>query len=424
MQELSKKEQLTQLQHFSEQAINDPELLLKVSQSSKESLKDAIIKNDQSEQAVSYLTLGVALSELGFYDKALSNLFKALYLYKEAENKIQTCNTLIAMGTAYCRMENHLNAVACLEEAFLDAEIISDDSLSGTILTNMGICHRLQENYEEAFRYFNLALQKRQPSTVEYACVLYNLADMYRERQDYSQALSGFDKAQEQLPPAEEFSEGQILRGKAKTYYQMQDYRNNGKELQKALEIAQSIDSPILLCYIFRDMHDHYLALKDMQQAYYCYKKYYQLKNTLTEEENRYKISEIKSHFELEIKEKESEIYKLRTDELQKAVNESKAAYNLLEKTQTSLVNMERKNTALAMAVKASEDLTMPLQNIGYAIRSIGAKLKEPKEASVETKLQAMNDAVLRIEKILARLRNIDVPMFKSYVAKHKMLDF
>ena len=123
-------------------------------------------------------------------------------------------------------------------------------------------------------------------------------------------------------------------------------------------------------------------------------------------------ISERKKNFD----EKEKLIKRLR-----KVISELNSAYLKLDKTQDELVEMEQKNLALAMAVTANHEINQPLMVIRGNIELL--KIEYEKKFPEKNKyFKRIDAAIIRIEEILKKLREIDMPIITKYLDETMMI--
>lgn len=113
-------------------------------------------------------------------------------------------------------------------------------------------------------------------------------------------------------------------------------------------------------------------------------------------------------------------------DDLTKALEATKYAYDKLENTQEELIKIEQKNTALAMAVTANHEINQPLMIIKGNRDILAQKISNADENHqyMMKYLNGIDLAVERIEQILLKFRNIENLTFKDYSEGTDMLDF
>lgn len=190
-------------------------------------------------QAIVYRVLGNSYSDLGDFMEAISHYNKAIYIFKEYNELKEEGRTLINLLEVYVKLDNkslkndvleiimrfdkidkgyefskndvlkkELNAGAfydCIQD-YKNAKIrytkslelskeLSDSLNICNSLINLGIANRKEGKLESSNKMFISAMPYANDNNVKKASIYNNLADVYKEEKNYSQALEYYNNA-------------------------------------------------------------------------------------------------------------------------------------------------------------------------------------------------------------------------------------
>lgn len=233
------------------------------------------------QAAVILDNLGSIYAELGDFERSSSYLHRALersrrdgYLYGQA----MTLGNLGSICNDWGRLREGLEY---LTEALDICEKISDRDGIARTLHNIGICYDLQERYGQALRYLRRASREALAigNTRSHAYSLAAIGGIYRKTGKPHQAISA---------------------------------------LEQALRAARDISEAMLEYQIHEELADAYENAGDIARALHHHRRYAELRERVQGEETRRTIAELQIRFDLERAEQEREIYRLRSEQLEK----------------------------------------------------------------------------------------------------------
>ncbi|MFP4527027.1 MAG: tetratricopeptide repeat protein, partial [Candidatus Kapaibacterium sp.] len=201
-------------------------------------------ENERSLSPEEYFYKGVALSESGNYNEAIS-------MYKKAiEKDPKFFRAMNNLGTVYNKLGNYLDAERELMRAL---EIKPNDDI---ILNNLGDVYSNQGKYEEAIKYFMQAIDKNKKQPKYY----YNLGNIYNAIDEYDKAIEIYEKALNF-----DNNQAEVLNNLGISYYEKEEFLTSEKYFRQSIEA----DPNYLNAY-------HNLALihhknNELQQALDCY---------------------------------------------------------------------------------------------------------------------------------------------------------
>ena len=192
-----------------------------------------------AESTSNNLALGYSLETTSFlygftgdFEKGLKNNDSALAIFTRSGNTLRLANTYISRGTLLKSMGNYSQSV----QSFLLADSIYKAELTNeyrhTALNDIGVVYYNQTDYQNAMKYFEMALQGLKKGVVDEPYLLYagNIAECQYYLKKYKEAEAGFTEV---FPLAKEKKLNRIASGMAlglgKLYYDL-------KEIPKAIE--------------------------------------------------------------------------------------------------------------------------------------------------------------------------------------------
>lgn len=325
--------------------------------------------SDNKEISIILANIGSAYGSLSDYDKALEYYFKALE-YKEklnAEKEIGVC--LVKIGIIYWCLEDYDNALKFCEKSLPLHEKSNNYAGIGSAFTTMGLVYKHFEEYEKALNYYNKAniIAKEHSLKDVEAAALINLGYIYCKSKDFNKALKYYN---------ESLSAHKLIDYKAgiatnllylgNLYMQINNLSEALNYLQQALVLATETKVKKIIHEIYFSLSDYYVKAEDYKTALHYFKLHSEVKDKTFSENSRNKIERLQNKYELENKEKEKEIYRLKNIELAKA-NESL----LLANEEIKQKNKELLDAYEKLELMAKTDYLTKLWNRAHILEKI-----------------------------------------------------
>ncbi len=239
------------------------------------------LKNTKYENIFDYKDL-ISLSyyQIGNIHFAIWNTKEALKNYDEAIKLYSLENNFQGLSSCYASKANLFARAKDFENARLNSDLaagivpkIKDPNTISNIYNSLGKVYHYLEDWKEAVIFGEKALEyaKKADLTYNIGYMHYQLGIYYSHLGNYSKSTSNF--------------------GASKS-------------------IAEQLNSMDFLRYIYLEMHNSYIRLKDTTNAYIYFKYYTALKDSIDEIERTKKIDELQLVFETEKKEKEIQLLK------------------------------------------------------------------------------------------------------------------
>ena len=295
----------------------------------------------------SYNSIAVTYWYISDYKKALSNNKKALEISNEIQNAEGKAIALNNIGLIYSSLGDYDNALKYFIKALKFFEELKSDSQAG-VLINIGIIFGkiLKENEKALYYYFKALKIVEKKMNRETSILFYNIGTVYTEMEDYEKAVEYLNKAlklykqfgdksgiayifmnfgiifeqkgnyklskENYLKSEEIFMEindnyniSLINNFIAEINIKMRNFNESQKNLKKSRIIAIQIGAKDLLKDNYGIFSDLFAAKKDYKDAYEYHKLYFELHDSLYNEETNSKINELEIRYETEKKEKQ-----------------------------------------------------------------------------------------------------------------------
>jgi tetratricopeptide (TPR) repeat protein len=400
---------------------------------SGEMLKCAEQLKALSEEAGNEWGLGKALGFLGNtcffnsnYDRALEYYMSAMKHFDPTRNKSELSKSFNDIGNVYERLEKNDLSLEYYQQSLRISQEIGDLKYMAYTMNNLANIHTHLGNYEKALDTYSESIRVSRliNNPVGIAIGLLNTGELYHDLGEYQKALEFDHKA------LEIFEESNHQMGISYCLYNIGNVQHRLKNdiiarefLLKALEMTRQInyvdsqrDIYRALSNVARDTGNHAEALE-------WYKKYFEQRQFMFNQESSKRVAELETRYKVDLKEKEAEIYRLKKQDLEKALSQVMEAYSELERTQSEMLRVEQRNTALALAVRTNEDMNQPLMVIKGSCELLKIQTKNFLTEKQEKYFTRMFSSIERIESILTKIQQIDPTATQEYAAEAKMFD-
>jgi PAS domain S-box-containing protein len=331
---------------------------------------------DEKAVADTVLKLGRIFWSIGQYDSALENGFRAMKLHEELHQEDGVASCLVLIGSVWRKLANPDTALDHYRHALeiyraLDrkAELAQTENQIGRIHTETG-------RPELALECFirTLQVQEEMGDQRGIANTFENIGRVYLTLKNVDKALQYLKESlrlRELIANGRGIADCHIQLGSA--YELAGDYDEAWRHLESGIKLADEIGARDLLLEGYRNhaqlltsMGDSHYAANRLREACLAYQRAIEYRQSagrvqemIFNEEQARKVTALQTIYETERKEKEKEIYRLRSIELVKA-NEALRQTNEIVRRQNDQI------------VRQSRDLDRTLQHL----RESEAKLR------------------------------------------------
>jgi signal transduction histidine kinase len=332
---------------------------------------------------------GWALSALGgFYhdwnDLGQSREYfeKAIAFFEQTGNQLGIGRSLNGIGNALSLMGEHGEALEYQEKSLEANRTVENDFAAAKTLNDIGLILQRQGNNDEALEYHRKALAIRQKllyPTGEVTCLL-DIGNIHIIKREYDEA---------------------------------RDFLN------KALVLAEQIRSKPKICRAHELLSNMYRDLMQFDTALVHFENFHRIREEVYSEDSETKLKNIRTSYQIEAAERESEIYRLKNVELKDKNDELKDTLAKLQNAQAQLLQSGKMVALGNLVAGLTHEINQPIGAIKSAAdvttRAIqrlndsgGSEARGEVDKLVEL-LRVNNDnstvGATRIEKILKSLQ-------------------
>lgn len=279
---------------------------------------------DKANIANSMNNIGLIYKELGDYSKAIKYQKDAFDIYQSLGNKAQMAATLNQLGNVYwtsadlkLALKNHMQALRIRQE-------MGDQNAVATSLNNIGLIYRDLKDYEKAESFFFDALEihTNAGNLQAKGLVINNIGDVYAHSNKNTAALETYQNA------LTIFNSTNDKRGIAITsqnigqlYLNMNQPYKAQPFFDTALKNAQQINDIEIIKNVSYDNYTLYKEINNQAKALESFILYNNYRDTISNSTNLQRMLEMQSLYEINIKEKEIELLKTRSENIALKIN-------------------------------------------------------------------------------------------------------
>ena len=258
-------------------------------------------------KALAFNNLGLIYNNLGDYDKTLQYFIKSLKLFEELKSDSQA-GVLINIGVIFAESLNEYEKALYYYFKALKTVKKKMSKKTAVVFCNIGNVYTKMENYEKADEYLNKALKlyKQFDDKNGIAYIFMNFGIIFEQKGNYELSEENYLKSEEIFTEINDNYNISLINNLiAEINLKMHNYNESQKNLKKSRIIAKQIGAKELLKENYDIFSDLYAAKKDYKNAYKYHKIYFELHDSLYNEETKNKINELEIRYETEKKEKQ-----------------------------------------------------------------------------------------------------------------------
>jgi signal transduction histidine kinase len=263
--------------------------------------------------------LGNASFNICDYEMAQKYFFESISIAEKMKDDRSLSFGYNNIGIILFRLKQFKKALEYYEKALELKLKHGEKSSISTSYNNIGLIYNNLKDYDKALEYFSMAIKIDREINNDHALAreLNNIGLSWKYKNDPEKSLGSFLESYDVSLKAE------YKKGMATALTNIAThYLENGKEgiaLEKALEgeqIAGAINSNSHLLSFYGTLSEAYEKKGDFKNSLEYFKKMHILKDRIFSEESHSRIFEMQIKYETEKKEKEKELYRLRSEEL------------------------------------------------------------------------------------------------------------
>lgn len=372
-------------------------------------------ENLNDKLAVVYHQIGVIHYCKGDYNRALEYYLKSLEINKTKDDKLILANGLCSLGVLYYSQKNLERALEYFNESLIYYKALKKQDETGRVLSYIGSVYKYlfidgesesqEENNENLLKALDFYEKSYEISReIGFSKLqgysLNHIGTIYMILKEYDKALEFFEKALEIRTEIDHKRGASATLSKIGKIHQIdKEYDKAYVFFKKSLEIAEKIGTKALVKEGYENISSYYEEIEDFENALKYYKKYSEIKDEIYDDDSSRKLLEMQTKYETEKKEKEAEIYRLKNIELAE-MNDK------LKKMQSEMIELEQKNSVLAMTVTANHELNQPLTVLKGNLKFLGLSLKENLTEKEEKYLSNIEESLSKVQQILNKYKS------------------
>lgn len=323
-----------------------------------EELDDSI---NETELAGAYLNFGVFYTSKGMLSTAIEKLNESLSLFKKIENNEGISKVLFSLGNLYYKKGQLEQALTSYSDAYRIKLKLDDQNAIAKVLNNIANIYMDMSDYQKALEFYQqaLSIHEKQNDMHGIALKCNNIANVYTKLNDYQQAEKLYIKSLEifkglnlekdismvmgnmadlyyqhkEFPKAhqlyqetlskkreiqDDYSLAIFLSKLARLSLETNDLQLSEQYLNESIAIAEKHDYQLIRCENEKIHSEIFKISGDCEKSLIKLESYLDLKQRMDDVNFSEKIAALKASFDTEQSEKEAEIYRLKTVELQK----------------------------------------------------------------------------------------------------------
>lgn len=310
---------------------SNPKLALELSLQAQSTYKEAGVK--EGEWVILRL-LGNAHYQLGNYSLSLDYYKKSLTLSEAAGDIANNAACIANIGNVYQILSDSELALKFYLQSIAIYEKIGDNHKIGSMLGNIGNAYSTLRKCKQALVYHFKALKimEELQDKQGMAFILGNIGNEYKLLNNIDKSLEYYRRT---IEIAEEIKNKKLYMlsstNIAELNIQLGRYERATARLSKALKVAKEVGAKEQLMTIYKQYSVLYEKQEKWKNFSKYFKKYHELEKELKSEELQKKAAQYELQKEIELKDKEAEIERLKNVELKKAYDEIEVRNKLIE---------------------------------------------------------------------------------------------
>ncbi|MDN5202098.1 tetratricopeptide repeat protein [Fulvivirgaceae bacterium BMA10] len=308
-----------------EQRTRDPERALELG----EELLDLARENqDKANEIKALENLGRIFYNIGNYDRTLEYFFQGLRIVEKTGDKSKLAGTLNNIGVVYAENKQLEKALEYYQKSLELKEEIGKKGTVAISLSNIGLLYDEMGKHNEAYSRHKKALEidTELQNVGGLFASLNNLGENFLHRMDYDSALHYFNRSLEIGKEIDDsYNKAHLLNNLAKIHLIRDNLEYSLQFYEQAVNVAREIGARAKVKESYLGLSDVYEKKGDVTKALFYFRAYEALKDSLFNEENTRKITEIEANYKLQ--EREEELNSVRS---RQQISELKLARNRL----------------------------------------------------------------------------------------------
>lgn len=256
---------------------------------------------------------GLSHYKLGNYDLTLYYFRQVLSMFEKENNEWGISKMLNNLGILYSDLNQPETSLRYYEKSLSIKVQLKDSASIPNTLCNIGLIYLDLDQAEKAKEYFkeSLVIDRKLGNQKGLAFSYEYMGQAYSKQQEYDSALLAFKKSLELLEKEDSrYDQMDILNKIAGVYLKEGQPEEAIRKLETAVGFGEAINARLRLKDSYQLLAEAFSQSNDYKNAFLYHQKYIALKDSIFNEENLKKISDIESNYQIQKREKEIELLK------------------------------------------------------------------------------------------------------------------
>jgi signal transduction histidine kinase len=276
---------------------------------------------DQAGYAEALNQQGIIQWHQSHYDIALDCMFRALELKEKLQDTRGCAAVTNNIGMVYGALNKHDMALDFFRRSLALKEELGVEGELAPILNNIGISLRNLNRLEEAQTAYKRALElKRQNGDARtLAHSENNLGTLCRELGEFDQAAEYYRSALDKFEILGDNSgASKTTLNLSRLYLQRKNFAAAREMIERCEDLAHKVGRVKLQATVYELWSDLHHETGDDTEALRYYKLYVEAQKMIFNEDTAHQVAEVQTQMEYRRKEREAEVFRVRSVELQK----------------------------------------------------------------------------------------------------------
>lgn len=291
----------------------------------EESAEIKKILNDTRSLAASYENLGVAYQKLLKYKEAIEKFYESLKISEQNNDVLRMATTYLNIGNTHHEQGDNLQALKMFETALLLIKDTDNHKHILQLLNNMAVAFKHLNRTQEALDNYRhcLSICNEQGYLSELSTIYNNMGEMLMSEGKTEEAIEAYQKSIAQAAASHHVEDEMVAEmNLGSAYLKQGDFKQAELLLTSSLKKYNESSVKQGAYYLYESLINLYECKGELSKAIEYFRRFDQYKYEQLSTENLKIVNELKTKYEVEKKEKENEINRLRNIELKDALED------------------------------------------------------------------------------------------------------
>ncbi|MDD3050365.1 MAG: tetratricopeptide repeat protein [Candidatus Cloacimonetes bacterium] len=361
------------------------------------------------------------------YDRALSHLYDSLLLIEEKKNPELSANIYKKIGDIHLSLGDYYKSSDYYNRCIRIAQNIKNKCLVAEATNELGLVYFKMDELEKSKKLFlkSIRLFSDSGKVSKMIAPLVNLSKLYNRLSDIKKAKDNLLKAASLINKEDMLNKCIVNLELGKLYNSEREFPEAKKYLMIADSMAGSLNSSALKAEVNFEIYLHLKNTNQYKKALFHLEQYNNFKDKIFNQQILDNHQRLNILFDINSVKRESELFRSRSIELTQMNKEIVEQKKTLEKQHQEILELEKKNSVLAMAVTANHELNQPLMILQGNIEMLESIIERENNKTQYVKLiNNIKSSLQRIIAILNKFKGNNNISFSQYSDKTRMVIF